>query len=390
MFSRSILLLVLTLCGGVAARAQEAATPPAPIVASDALADDLKEYGTLFERGFGDELIYKINAKIAEMGGAPDPRLLYFRGLAYHRLGWFDDAKADLEIAQAAKIVELPGGFPTQRGLNAIKRFATTMPPKMEEIRQGDRVLFRLHYFNMEGGTATVQGLLPEAHRINSEMFGSDLRATTVLVFDTREQFHAFDTMLTGKEEKRSWVWAKSWGNFVLICLQAPDGNSISLKNHDHFVSTIVHEINHVMFRRLMGWSSQPGWFKEGLAQCAESQIRASFVDRNQRILKRLFENDALLSLEQLTGASYAEQTELGLTMLKGDDRKSAPDTYAQSYGLTKYLLDHISTAQLQSFLNRDRESKDFEGAFKDEFGMTPEQLDGMWRRDYARQLAAR
>lgn len=277
-------------CCGACAIAQEApptsATAPAPVVAPapDPLADDLKAYGVLLESGFNDELIYKINRKIAEMGGTPDPRLLYYRGLAYYRFGWFPEAKADLEIAQRAKIVELPGGFATALALNGLKRFALFMPPKMEEIHRGERVLFRMHYFHMEGGTATVQGLLPTAHRINSEMFGSDLEATTVLVFDTYEQFLAFNKVLTGNDKPGSWVWAKSWCNFVLISLQFPDGSSASLDHRDPFVSTIVHEINHAMLYRLMGsWSDQPDGLRKDWHRLRERRsARSSFLIRRE------------------------------------------------------------------------------------------------------------
>lgn len=133
-----------------------------------------------------------------------------------------------------------------------------------------------------------------------------------------------------------------------------------------------------------------PAWFTEGLAQIAGAQVDPNFDSSDQQTLKRLFANNALLPVETLSDYdSWGKQTEIGIAMGKGDDAAFAPDPYAQGYGMTKYLLDNITTAQLQSFLNRNRESRDFYGAFKDEFGMTTEQFYELWKRDTAQKLAA-
>ena len=383
MFPCFTLLLALICCCGASTRAQEAAKPPAPVVAPDAFADEEEAYNTLYNRGFFDELIFKTNQRIAEMGDKPDPRLFYWRGWAYYKLGWFDLAETDLNAARIGGAYAGSKKFASvMNGLNSMTRLKVLMPPNMQEIGQGERVQFQMHYSKMGDGAAKVKNLLPTAYRINREMFGTDVEAMPVYVFDTYEQFRAFNKELAGHDKIGNWVWGIRVGASLLIALQYPDGSSASIG------SVIVHEINHVMLSRLSGGTKQPYWFIEGIAQVAQAQIDPAFASANQRALKQLFANNALVPIEKISsGNGYIEQTELGISMRKGGDSQAAPNPYAQSYGMIKYLLDNISTAQLQSFLNRNRESGDFNSAFQDEFGFTVEQFYEMWKRDHTRQL---
>ena len=346
----------------------------------------------MFKRGFFDELIYHVNQKIeaspADKRASPDPRLLYFRGLAYFKLGWFERAKVDLIVAEKAGVAEIEPGWGANWVLYYIKQRTPVLPPKMEEIRQGERVLFRMHSFGMENGTVFVKALLPEAYRVSRQMFGTDVEATTVYVFDDYAQFAAYYEKHTG-EKHSGWIDALTIGDLVLISLSDQEGTSLARDDRDFFKTTIVHEINHALFHRLMGWAEPPSWFVEGLAQVAGAQVSQDYVASKQQRLNRIFRNNVLLPIEKLEDADeFYAQTELGVTMSKGRDRDKAPDPYTQGYAMVKYLLDNISTPQFQSFLNRVRESNDFKGSFANEFGMTTAQFYEKWRADTARQLA--
>lgn len=360
----------------------------------DPLAEDLRDYVALYKRAFFDELISKINLTIEALPVAeraqPDPRLLYLRGLARYKLGWFELAKPDLLAAQQAKVTGLQEGLGPDWVLSYIKKRDGFLPPKVQEIRDGDRVLFRMHYYGMEDGTATVMAMLPEAYRISQQMFGADVEATTVYVFDNYEQFVAYYKAFEETQGPGSWYAAITIGDLVFISLRDTNGELRARDGRDFFKTTIVHEYNHAMFHRLMGFSPQPSWFVEGLAQNAGAQVDPNYDAVKQRILKRLFQNHALLPLDTLgDNDAFAAQVELGLRMEKGNDGQFAPDPYAQGYGMTQYLLNNISTAQLQSFLNRVRESKNFDGSFATEFGFSVEQFYEMWKRDTSQKFAA-
>ena len=352
-------------------------------------ADD-KKYHELWENAFFDELIFKVNAHIEALPAGertrPDPRLLWFRGMASYKLGRLAEAKADLTASRN----DGRRTHGTGETLESIERRRAAAPPQMEEIRDGERVLFRMHFFGMEGGTVFVKSILPEAYRVSRQMFGTDVEATTVYVFDDYAQFAAYFKAHTG-EERNSWSAAMVLGDVALISLSDQNGTSLARDDRDFLKTTIVHEINHAVFNRLMGFSPQPAWFVEGIAQVAGAQVSPQYVASKQRRLERLFRNDLLMPMEKLEDEEeFYAQTALGSRMNKGPDRDMAPDPYTQGYSMAKYLLDNVSTPQLQSFLNRAREFKDFKSSFASEFGMTTAQFYQKWKADTERQLAAR
>ena len=367
--------------------------PSTQAVAPDALADDLAKFGTMFERGFYDELIFNVNQKIeallTEQRATPDPRLLYFRGLSYYKLGWFPEAKADLLVAQQAGLSFLPGGFGVKWALNYIEERTPLLPSQVEEIRDGERVTFRMHNSGMEGGTVMVMAMLPEAYRISRAMFGSDTAASTVYVFEDYQQFLAYYKKVYEGKNPGSWYAALAQQGVMWISLRDTEDVLRAREDRVAFKTTVVHEFNHAMLSRLMGRTVLPRWFVEGLAQVAGAQVNPTYDSGKQRTLKRLFANNALLPIDKLDDyESFAEQTELGISMRKEGERAGAPDPYAQGYGMTKYLLDNISTAQLQNFLNRVRETDDFKTSFGDEFGFSLDQFYQGWKADTARRLA--
>lgn len=392
MFFRSLSLLACTLFCGVAVRAQEIVASPASAPITEAPVDDLKEINGLYTRALFDEMIYKINEKIAALPekerANPNPHLLYLRGMGYKGLGRLDAARTDL----LAACWDGKRGYNITEALAHLDRVRALTPPNLKEIREGERVLFRMHCFGMEGGAASVLGMLPNAYRISRQMFGTDVEATSVYVFDTFEQFDSYYKEDSGGKNVKlgSWIWALGYGDIVLICLQNPEGESVSLNNRQYFLDTIIHEFNHVMFTRLMGYSAQPRWFREGLAQVAEAQNAPKYDGAKTQILRRLFARNLLVSYDDLEDYDkFNVQVEAGLALRKDGQESQAPDPYTQGYSMGLYLLNHISTPQLQSFLNRVRESDDFKASFKAEFGFSDEQFYQAWKADGAHQFAA-
>ena len=387
------LVLFVSGCAGVRKAPAPAlkATAPAP----DLSAIDWERYVVMFQSGHYDELLADINGKIAALPADkranPNPRLLYVRGLTHYRLGWYERAKADLLIAQKANIGRPATKAFLKETLQNIEARTPLLPPHIREIRDGKRVIFRMRSFAMKGDAVTVAEMLPTAYLINRQIFGRDVEATTILVFDNYAQFSAFQRVIHhGKAPRDGWYPAVTTGPIVQISLRDKKGVRA---NPTKIHGALVHEVNHAMMNRLLGKAPLPKWFKEGLAQVAETQIYPNFDAGRQRRIAHLFQNSSkgLLPIEQLKhGASFKEQTELGIAVRRGGKGTGAPDPYAQSYGMMKYLLANFSTPQLQSFLHRVRASDDFDGSFSAEFGMTTEQFYQKWKTETARELAAR
>ena len=388
------LVLLVSGCAGVkkAPAPATAATAPAP----DLVARDLEKYRLMFKRGIYGEVLADINQKIAALPtdkrANPDPRLLFVRGMAYYHLSWFREAKADLLVAQKADIHRLVSKSFVQRILQKIDNLTPLLPPNMREIRDGERVIFRMHSFATEGDAATVAQMLPDAYRINRQIFGQDVEAIPIFVFDNYDRFSAFYRKYNGAAPS-SWEWAVTTGTLVQISLRNKKNVAIARYNRPFFYGAIVHEVNHAMINRLMGNAKFPPWFKEGLAQVVEVQVKPDFDADKQRRIAHLFQDDkkGLLPIEKLRkNKFFFDQVELGVTLRKSGKRAGAPDPYAQSYGLMKSLLSDFSTAQLQSFLARVRKSDDFDGSFAAEFGMTTAQFYEKWKAKTTRELTAR
>ena len=234
-----------------------------------------------------------------------------------------------------------------------------------------------------------VMELLPEAYRINSDIFGVDVEATPVFIFDDYAQYAAYYRQIFG-EDPASWATAVTAEDVILISLRDDEAKLIPRNERLNFQTTIVHEFNHAMLNRVIGTAVRPRWFEEGLAQIAGAQVNADFDVDKKKILQRLFQNKTLVPVEKLeSGNSFYEQTKLGLAMQESSHRDTAPDPFAQSYGMVKYLLADFSTARLQSFLRRVRTSDDFDGSFAKEFGLTTEQFYEKWKREYPRTLTS-
>ncbi len=379
---RLCFLLLVFLIGSGAARAQ-----------TDTFSPELKPLAELYGKGFNDELVSNISARIAATAPAerphPDPRLLYYRGLAYAQMGWLDEAKADLTRAQKAGISNLWGQTDVNKELQFLARQKALLPPHMEEVREGDRVICRMYYTEINEDTALVKATLRDAYRINREIFGTDVEGIPVYVFDDFSQFLAFYKELEAGQNPGSWVDCVTIGGKNLISLRNAQGASRAKNNPGEFQKILVHEFNHAMFYRLIGARKVPGWFTEGLAQVAGAREYAKFDGDQQKTLRRIFANNALLSFDELNDeASFVQQAESGLTQSRGRDADSAPAPYTQGYSMTKYLVDHVSPAQLQSFLNRVRASGDFKASFDDEFDFPLKKFYQSWEIDTANQLA--
>ena len=376
------LTLLLLVSGCARVRKAPAPALPATAPAPDLVARDVAKYRVMFKRGRYDEVLTDISRKIAALPAdkraQPDPRMIFVRGMARYNLGWFEEAKADLLIAQRAGVAPST----TKETLQNIEERTPLLPPNMQEIRDSGRTIFRMHSFIATRDAATIAEMLPAAYRINRQIFGKDIEATTLLFFDNKGQLSAFQRRIHKGKAISGRYSAVTTGPLVQISLR---------DNRPDLQEAIVHEVNHAMSNRLMGKTPLPNWFKEGLAQVAESQVDSNFDVNAQKVIARLFQNKGLLPLKKLgTRPSFDEQTELGIALRTSGNRAGAPDPYAQSYGMMKFLLDKFSTVQLQSFLQRVRASDDFDGSFAAEFGMTTEQFYEKWKAETAPKLVAR
>ena len=375
-------LLTLLLLAS-AAPAQLVATPPASSAATNDFEKENAQMAQWFGRGFYDDMVDRADELLGDDGR--DPRWLYWRGMAFYRLGWFPEAIEDLEGAQKAGVSGIAGGVSVASTLDKIAQMQALTPPNFREIRNGNQVIFRVHYGALDSVTRGIIERLPRAYRISEQMFGSDTLATSVYIFDNYPQFRAFYMARSGRAPG-SWVAAAGDRDAFYFSLQRPDGTGAAERDPEHLESTIPHEFNHAMLRRLMGTTPLPRWFEEGVAQVAGGQVVARDVEYNDYTIQRLFAAKALVAPQLLENStSFGAHTETGAQMDRAGAGIAAPSPYAQSYSMARYLLANMKRGQLPDFLNRVRDEGDFARAFQKEFGATLPEFYQSWYQTMAR-----
>lgn len=383
----SSFVLAATLLFASAAPAQFA-SPVTSAQAPDPLNPVLAQMSRDFKRGFYDDVIHRADERIGDDATKPaDPRLLYWRGLTFYQLAWYPEAVADLKRALAGGVQIQEGGFATEVALAKIERILPFVPPQQHSVKSGGQTVFRVHYVSDNAGTSAAINCLGPAYRASARLFGSDVAATSVYVFDSYEQFAACYNARVGRAPE-SWIAAVTIGNVLYVPLRNRRGESTPATNPDFFRSMVAHEFNHAMIRRLMGTAELPKWFSEGMADFAGGQVVPGDVAINDYDIKRLFAANALVTPIQLeTPNTFGAHTGLGAKLGDAGAGIIAPSPYAQSYHMMRYLLSNMKGDDLPNLLNLVRENNSFSKGFAQQFGASVPEFYQSWYRDTARKL---
>ena len=385
-----LLAAVFAFAFGPAAHAQFAPSSPV-VVAGDPMTPITAQMARDFNRGFYDDIIRRADELVGDEtpnnSRRADPRLLYWRGLAFYQLAWYSEAIEDLTRARAGNIDTQDGGVGTSAILQKIERVAPFIPPQQTDVSSGGQVVFRVHYVSDNSATKTAVRCLAPAYRASAAMFDADTLATSVYIFDTYEQFAACVNARVGRAPE-SWVAAVTISNVLYLPLRNRRGESTLATNPEFFRSMVAHEFNHAMLRRLMGTAELPKWFTEGMADFAGGQVVPDDVKVNDYDIARLFAANALVTPTQLEYPStFGAHTGLGAKLGEQGAGLVAPSPYAQSYHMMRYLLAHMKRDDLPNFLNGVRDNNSFSVAFNRQFGATVPEFYQSWYNDTARGL---
>lgn len=385
---RFVPFLLSLLLIAPAAHAQMAPPNVQSVEAPDPLLAPLAQMARDFKRGFYDDVVRRADELIGPDETKPaDPRLLYWRGLTYYQLAWFPEATTDLKRARARGVEMLAGGFAASFALDKMERITPFVPPREHAIKNGGQTVFRVHYVSDDAPTKATLSYLAPAYRASAQLFGSDVLATSVYIFDNYAQFAACFNARIGRPPE-SWIAAVTIENVLYIPLRDRKGEATTVANPDFFRSMVAHEFNHAMLRRLMGNAELPKWFLEGLADFAGGQVVPADVTMNDYQIKRLFAANALLAPTQLEyPKTFGAHTGLGVKMGDAGAGIIAPSPYHQSYNMMRYLLSGMKRNDLPDFLNLVRDNNSFSRAFSQQFGASVPEFYQSWYRDTARRV---
>ncbi|MCM8800543.1 MAG: hypothetical protein NC912_00795 [Candidatus Omnitrophica bacterium] len=169
--------------------------------------------------------------------------------------------------------------------------------------------------------------------------------------------------------------------------------------NEGFLDSLLPHEMAHLIFRDFVGFKGEiPLWLDEGVAQWSESEKRKEY----KRIIKRLFEQDLLISLEDMmkldirtvktTDRIYIRSIRMrdgkqGTLLVSGN---VLVDTYyLQSVSLVGFLIERFGSDNFAHFCRQLRDGKGLEEALKSVYPTylrSIQELEDRWR-DYLEKL---
>ena len=212
----------------------------------------------------------------------------------------------------------------------------------------------RLHYYGMSAEAAnTMLASGIEGLRRNREQAGMtpDI-PVDIFVYPNYEDMR--DAILYEPQ----WTGGLAYSDFSII-IMGISGDA----NWDQ--DTIIHELTHILVGRnaftCVGFI--PTWLNEGLAVYSEGELDGSMKTQ----LDLAIRDDTLFPLRTL-GGSFSEIPEKALL------------SYAQSYGVVKFMLETYGQEKMDQLLRDLSDAKPIDAALIERYGLDTDGLDTAWR----------
>ena len=180
--------------GVLAARTLLVAVAVVVAIARLARADIATPLARIYNLGNYDEVIARATVFLNRSG--PDPKLLYLRGRAAYRIGWFGMAQADL--VPLGTFRPWQSWPPASQLAGQVAAMRALCPPHVAELRSGHTVVFRVYTEVDNAWSKALAKTLPEAYEKVSQFYGTNLAETAVFVFQTGPRYNAFFRAFSG------------------------------------------------------------------------------------------------------------------------------------------------------------------------------------------------
>ncbi|RYX83036.1 hypothetical protein EON83_16705 [bacterium] len=370
-FRFSLTLVWLCLLTGVSWGQVAPQIPKKPIAVVHST-PELNEIRLLFRQGMYHHIIERATIAL-DKAGKPAAEFLYWRGYARRQISLLDEARADLEpLGDITGWATLPSAKALAAEVDAL---IALRPPHQHDIRDGDKVVFRVYYEEESSFLTNVIDSLPKGYKAASTFTGEQTEGVPVFVFG-EWRYERFVQLMTAYSKKPPRLWWRilSHAGAIFVSQRNQIGESFKA-DYAYLPVLFSHEMTHLLTRSVLGNPRDfPNWFSEGMARCAEAVYLPSFIAQNDRTIQQLLAKNAILPLDQLA-SSNALQT--AVDNQKGGTQNS--DAYAQSYNMTRYLQSLLNGKKMPYFIVLMRDKEGFSGALKQETGMTIDEFYQSW-----------
>jgi hypothetical protein len=128
----------------------------------------------------------------------------------------------------------------------------------------------------------------------------------------------------------------------------------------------MAHELAHLVTYQMTSnpYSDIPTWLNEGLSMYAEGPLDPTF----ESLLDKAISEDKLFSVQTLSSNFPA-------------DPEGARLSYAESYSLIQFLIQHYGQEKMLSLLSTFKQGSTYDNALEEVYGLDTSGLDSLWRQ---------
>ena len=128
----------------------------------------------------------------------------------------------------------------------------------------------------------------------------------------------------------------------------------------------MTHELAHLVTYQMTSnpYSDIPTWLNEGLSMYAEGPLDPIF----QSLLDKAISENNLFSVQTLSSSFPADPQEASLS-------------YAESYSLIQFLIQHFGEQKMLNLLNTFKQGSTYDNALEATYGFDTSGLDSLWRQ---------
>jgi hypothetical protein len=294
----------------------------------------------LYSAGYYDKVIAESSAQIAATP-YPDWALLYLRGRSWYGIGCFDAADADLRLL--GDWLPLPGWKSASEIVAKVAQVRRLAPAHMQEVRSGDRVLFRVYYDEDNAWVRALPTSLPGVYDKVCGTYGMWPTEIPVFVFADEARHGAFYRAWTGRDP---FEWSKGHASRGAIILRDSDWPAVIPSDFplpaqvlEKVRSELAHELGHLLMTRMIGTATVPTWLNEGLAQYCGSLARPQDVADNERKMLEITRTRPWLALNVVADRRQ---------FYAADNYRVA---YIQSFGMVRFLVSQVGADKVGQLL---------------------------------------
>ena len=368
------LLVFLLLCSGIVdAGAQAVANAPAPTQQQIDEAAELKEIRRLAAAALYEEAIVRATIAI-ETTAQPNKDLYYLRGYSRRYLSQYEKAIEDLQDLGNYKLI---GNWPkSDEMVSYLKGGIATRPPHKHLLQLENGTWIHIYYGEENEFTRNVIRDATQGFQAAIQFFGVQPRDVSVFLFTETEydKFEAFQKAVLGR---LLTSWIRVYANQGSIVVSQKNGlGKVFEPETPRMLEFVTHEFSHLLVIQILGRYPKdfPNWMIEGIANVGASTVLPTFADGNDRGMRYLLQQDAILPLEEVTSRQLWAIA-IDRTWVKGE--KGSP--YAQGFHMTRYLQMRLARAGKSDFLLSVRRLKSFDLALKENLNLTPQQFYDDW-----------